>query len=262
MNRGADTAPWVDRFEVRDTVSDGALVAIGGMGTSRKPMALVRALAAAGVRGLRVISVLGSVDVDYLLATGCVAEVHTAGVAIDGVGMAPRYRQARQSGEVRIVEWSEGSLHAALDAAARGLPSLPCSTSTASDVVALNDGLVVAPDPFTGAPVVHARALAPDVALLHVAAASPRGDLYIDGDAGFDVVTACAARTVIVTAERVTDRPGREAGLSRIWVDAVILAPRGAWPTACYPVSAADGGALQDWVGSRGDLAVLAGERA
>ncbi len=123
----AGAPPWLDAFDAVDArarVPDGALVALGGIGTSRKPMALIRALVEAGVRDLRVVSALGSVDVDYLIAAGCVAEVHTAGVAIDGVGMAPRYRSARQSGTVRVVEWSEGSLHAALDAAARGLPSL------------------------------------------------------------------------------------------------------------------------------------------
>lgn len=260
MTQSADGTPWVGRFDARAAVPDGALIAIGGIGTSRKPMALVRALAQAGARELRLISVLGSVDVDYLLAAGCVAEVHTAGVAIDGVGMAPRYRQARQSGDVRVVEWSEGSLHAALDAAARGLPSLPCRTSPASDVVAGNDNLLAAPDPFTGTPVVYARALTPDVALLHVAEASPRGDIYIDGDAGFDVLTACASRCVVVSADRVTDRPGREASLSRIWVDMLVHAPHGAWPTACYPVTSVDVGALQNWVGSHGDLAVLAGQ--
>lgn len=259
MTGSADATLWADSFDARERVPDGALIAIGGIGTSRKPMALVRRLAEAGVRELRVISVLGSVDVDYLLAAGCVAELHTAGVAIDGVGMAPRYRQARQTGEVRVIEWSEGSLHAALDASARGLPSLPCGTSPESDVVAGNDHLVVAPDPFTGAPVVFARALTPDLALLHVAEASARGDLYIDGDAGFDVVTACAARSVVVSAERVTDRPADQASLSRIWVDTVLHTPGGAWPTACFPVSAVDAGALQSWVGSRGDLAVLAG---
>lgn len=253
--------PWIDRFDARASVADGALVAVGGIGISRKPMALVRMLAEAGVRDLRIVSVLGSIDVDYLIAAGCVAELHTAGVAIDGVGMAPRYRQARQAGAVRVVEWSEGSLHAALDAAARGLASLPCSTAPQSDVVAGNENLLVAPDPFTGAEVVHARALAPDVALLHVPEASAAGDLFIDGDGGFDVLTACAARSVVASAERVCDRPVTQATVSRIWVDAVLHSPGGAWPTACYPLAAADPAALQRWVGSKGDLAALGGAR-
>jgi glutaconate CoA-transferase, subunit A len=262
MTTPADATPWVGDFDARDRVPDGSLIAVGGIGTSRKPMALIRAIADAGVRDLRVISVLGSVDVEYLLAAGCLAEVHTAGVAIDGIGMAPLYRQARQSGNVRVVEWSEGSLHAALDASARGVPSLACSTSPGSDVVAGNDNLVVSPDPFTGAPVVHARAMTPDVALLHVAQASPRGDLFIDGDAAFDVVTACASNYVVVSVEQVAEREGCEASLSRIWVDALIHSPGGAWPTACFPLASVDAGALQKWVSSKGDLAVLAAHPA
>ena len=255
MSDSADVTPWTSDFDAR--IPDGSLIAVGGIGTSRKPMSLVRSIADAGVRDLRVISVLGSVDVEYLIASGCVAEVHTAGVAIDGVGMAPRYRQARQSGAVRVVEWSEGSLHAALEAAARGLPSLACSTSPDSDVVGVNEHLVVAPDPFTGRPVVHAQAMAPDITFLHVAEASPLGDLFIDGDAGFDVVTAAAAHRVVVSADRVGKRPGCEASLSRIWVDDVILSPGGSWPTAAYPVSTVDPAALQSWVATKGDLSVL-----
>lgn len=257
MTESVGAAPWVHGIELRERVPDGALIAIGGIGTSRKPMTLVRALADAGLRDLRIVSALGSVDVDYLIAAGCVAEVHTAGVAIDGVGMAPRYRSARQSGDVVVVEWSEGSLHAALEASARGLPSLACATSPASDVVVGNDWLTVAADPFTGEQVVHARALTPDIALLHVAEASAHGDLYIDGDAGFDVVTACASRYVIASADRRTDRPAGEAAISRVWVDEVVHTPGGAWPTACFPVAAVDPQALQGWVGSKGDLAVL-----
>ncbi|MFV0463940.1 MAG: CoA transferase subunit A [Nostocoides sp.] len=252
--------PWVERFDIVDTVRDGDLVAIGGVGGSRKPMALVRALADAGIRDLRIVSVLGGIDVDYLLASGCVAEVHTAGVAIDGVGMAPRYRQARQNAEVAVIEWSEGSLHAALEAAARGLPSLPCTMSPDSDVVTVNESLRAVADPFAATPVVYARALAPDVALLHVPTASAAGDLFIDGDPGFDAVIACASSTVVASVEDVCERPGHEAALSRIWVDVVVHSPGGAWPTACYPFSAADGAALGAWVKSHGDPAAL-GER-
>lgn len=259
MTASEGGSPWIDTFNAREWVQDGSLVAIGGVGTSRKPMSLIRALAGSGVRDLRLVSVLGSVDVDFLIASGVVAEVHTAGVAIDGVGMAPQYRQARQNGEVTVVEWSEGSLHAALEAGSRGLPSLACGTSARSDVVAGNDWLTVAADPFTGEPVVHARAITPDLALLHACEVSADGDVFIDGDAGFDVVTACASHSVVVSAERATRRPGRDASLSRVWIDAVVRSPGGAWPTACYPAAAADPDALQAWVRSKGDRSVLTG---
>lgn len=245
-------------IELPGSIASGATVAIGGVGTSRKPMALLRALVDAGVRDLTVVSLLGSIDVELLLAAGAVRELHTAAVAVDGVGMAPVYRKARQSGDVRVVEWSEGSLCAALEAGARGLPSMPCATSPESDVVGGNDWLLVRIDPFTGDRIVHARAVAPDAALLHVPEGDGQGNLFIDGDPCADPLLAYAASTVLATADRVTSRPAREATVSRVWVDAVFEAPRGSWPTASYPNSRADPGPLVEWVSSGGaDTATL-----
>lgn len=244
--------------ELPGVIASGTTVAIGGVGTSRKPMALVRALVDAGIENLTVISMLGSVDVELLLAAGAVRELHAAAVAVDGVGMAPLYRAARQSGRIRVVEWSEGSLCAALEAGARGLPSMPCATSPESDVVRGNDWLLVGVDPFTGERVVHARAVTPDVALLHVPDADGHGNLFIDGDPGADPLLAYASSTVLATADRVTVRTAREATVSRIWVDAVFESPRASCPTASYPHLRADLDRLGAWVSSGGtDAATL-----
>ena len=239
-------------------VRSGATVALGGVGLSRKPMALLRALLDAGVRDLRVVAFLGSVDVELVLASGAVAELHTAGTALDAAGLAPRYRAARQDGSTTVVEWSEGSLHTAIEAAARGLPSLPAPTSPGSAVVAGNPHLRVAPDPFTGEDVVVARALPIDVALLHVPEADAAGNLFIAGDGGLDGLLARAATTVVASASRLTDRPAREAAIARIWVDHVVVDPRGAWPTACHPTEAGDWPVVFRWAKAGGeDVALL-----
>jgi len=245
--------PWAADWDVGATVRPGATVAFGGVGTSRKSLGLAWALVRAGVRDLRVVAFLGSVEVELLLAAGAVAELNTAGVSVEGVGLAPRYRRAREEGSVRVVEWSEGSLYAALDAAARGLPSLPCTTSPESDVVRRNPNLRVVDDPFTGAATVVARAVRPDLALLHVPSADGAGNLFIDGDAGIDPVLACASAFVVVTAEERTTRPAADAAISRIWVDVLLERPLAAWPTACYPRSRADLDALRGWVSTRGE---------
>lgn len=236
---------WRSLDDIR--IDDGATIAIGGIASIRKPMGLLRAIVDAGVRDLVVISFLGGLDVELLLAAGAVRELHTAGVSLDAAGLAPRYRAARQSGSVRVMEWSEGSLHAALEATARGLPSLPCGTAPGSDVVAANPHLTVAPDPFTGAPVVVARALPVDVGLLHVPGASAAGDLFIDGDAGVDGTIARAAATVVASASRRRDDPPARAAISRVWVDAVVALPDGAWPTWCHPTEVADLDVVRRW---------------
>src|SRR5262249_15052367 len=116
--------PPVDGLlEALGPVPAGSTVAVGGAGLVRKPMGLRRAPAASGGRDLVLVSVLGSAGVELLLAAGCVAELPSAGVSLDAVGLAPRYRAARERGDVRFVEWSEGALLAALDAASLDLDS-------------------------------------------------------------------------------------------------------------------------------------------
>jgi glutaconate CoA-transferase subunit A len=218
---------------VADAVGDGALVATGGGELRRKPMAAVRALATSGRHELRLATMLGSADVEVLLGAGVVAEVHSAGVALRA--LAPRWREARQTGEPRVVEWSEGTFVAALQAAALGLDSQPWPTGLDTDLPSLNPSLVEAVDPHTGARVLAVRALVPDVALLHVDAIDAHGNAHVDGDLVLDGLLARAARRVVVTYEREVDADPALAAISHLWIDDAVASPRGAAPTACPP---------------------------
>jgi len=238
-------------------IGDGALIAIGGAGLQRKPMRLLRALVAAGRRELRVMSFLGSLDVELLLAAGAVAELHSAGVSLDAAGLAPHYRAARERGSVRFVEWSEGTLLCALEAAARGVPSLPTWQALDTDLPALNPWLREGRDPFTGAAVMNVRALRPDFALLHVAAVDEAGYAYLDGDLAYDGAMARAAGEVIVSHDQRRGGEPRLAALSRLWIDATVHAPHGAWPTGCHPLSGVDSAGVAAWA-SAGQEATVA----
>ena len=240
---------------VRDAVPDGAVLAIGGTGLVRKPMALLRALVRADVRDLRVVSFLGSVDAELLLAAGVVAELHTAGVSLEGTGLAPRYRSVREGSEgAHVVPWSEGSLHTALTAATLGVPSMPATTSPRSDLVDANPWLRVVADPFTGQEVVQARSLRVQVAFLHVSAVDAAGNLHVDGDLGADDVLARAADRVVATTANVDHtRPATGAGIARVWVDDCHVVARGAWPTACLPDEPDDPQAVRAWARNRGE---------
>lgn len=243
-------------------VEDGSTVGIGGSGLSRKPMGLVRALAETGRKDLRIVVFLGSVDVEVLLAAEGLrlAELHTAGVSLDGFGLAPRYRAARQSGGGLVVPWSEGTLHAALEASARGVPSVPTMTSTDVDVLAVNPWLKVVQDPFLGTSVVQVRALPLDVALIHVPAIGHEGDAHIVGDAGIDDILVRAAEHVIVSFESYAapDARRRDAAISRVWVDDVVELPGGSWPTETLPEVGQDDSAIARYAASKGEnLAAL-----
>jgi glutaconate CoA-transferase, subunit A len=228
-------------------ICDGATIALGGAGLQRKPMAAVRGLIEAGRRDLTVVSFLGSLEVELLLAAGRVTELHSAGVSLDGAGLAPCYRSARQDGTLEFVEWSEGTLLCALQATARGVPSLPTWMALDTDLPRLNPFVREGRDPFTDARVMNVRALRCDVAVLHVPAVDASGNAYVEGDFAIDGVLARAADRTYVCYERMIPADPRRAALSRIWIDAAVPAARGALPTGCHPVYGADLTAISRW---------------
>ena len=121
-----------------------------------------------------------------------------------------------------------------------------------------NSWLGVFPDPPTGIDTVFARSLQPDVALLHAAAADERGNIYVEGDLGIDGLLARASTITVVSVDRIVE--GAEpanAAISRIWVDVILEAPGGSWPTECHPAALVDLGAIGGWARSDGTQAAL-----
>jgi glutaconate CoA-transferase subunit A len=53
---------------------------------------------------------------------------------------------------------------------------------------------------------------------------------------------------VIITAEEVVDTLAEDVNIPGALVTAVAHAPRGAWPTSCYPHYPIDGGELLKYV--------------
>jgi glutaconate CoA-transferase subunit A len=217
------------------------VVAVGGIGLVRKPMSALRALLKLGRRDLVVVSFMGGVDVELLLEVGgAVREIHAAGVALDGAGLAPRFRAAREAGAPRFLEWSEGSLVAALEAGARGVGSALTRSALGTDLPTMNPWLREVEDPHTGEAVIAARAVIPDVALVHAPFVDRGGNAHVPGDLGVDGLLARAAGRTIVTYDERRDLPADAAAVSRIWIDEIAHAPGGAAPSACHPLYGAD----------------------
>ena len=102
----------------------GMTIGIGGWGSRRKPMSLVRAILRSDLRDLTVVS-YGGPDVGLLCAAGKVKKLVYGFVSLDSIPLEPHFRQARQAGSIEAVELDEGMYQWGLYAAALRLPFLP-----------------------------------------------------------------------------------------------------------------------------------------
>jgi acyl CoA:acetate/3-ketoacid CoA transferase alpha subunit/acyl CoA:acetate/3-ketoacid CoA transferase beta subunit len=147
----------------------------------------------------------------------------------------PLFKKGYESGGVEVEHWSILTMSQRLEAAARGLPAA-VTGSIAGSSMAENDGFATVGTPF--GPVGLVAPLAPDVALVHAAAADSQGNLAISEPLLEGVWGAWAARRgVVATVERVTDDLRGLGHLVKIpahRVLAVVEAPFGAHPGGCY----------------------------
>ncbi|MFF0221588.1 CoA transferase subunit A [Streptomyces sp. NPDC004629] len=224
------------------TIESGMTVGIGGWGSRRKPMALVRALLRSDVRELTVVS-FGGPDVGLLCAAGKVRRLVHGFVSLDSIALDPHFRAVRERGAVETTEYDEGMLVTGLRAAAQRLSFLPTRAGLGSDVLTMNPHLVTIASPYTGEEYVAMKALPLDAALVHVNRADAAGNAqYLGPDPYFDDLFAMAADRCYVSAERVVPPrelsaagPAQSLLISRIFVTAVIETPGGAHFTSCEP---------------------------
>ena len=229
--------------DVVGQVKDGMTVGIGGWGSRRKPMALVRALCRSDVEDLTLVS-YGGPDVGMLCAAGKVRKLVYAFVSLDSIPLEPLFRAARENATVEVEEWDEGMFQTGLRAAAQRLPFLPMRAGLGSDVMTHNPHLRTVTSPYDdGEELVAVPALDLDVALVHMNRADAHGNAqYLGPDPYFDDLFCLAAQQRFVSTEQIVDTAGLTVDapvqtllLNRLMVDGVVETPHGAHFTTCLP---------------------------
>jgi glutaconate CoA-transferase subunit A len=220
--------------EAVSCVEDSARIGIGGAVTAGHPMALVRALIRKGVRDLTVISPTAGLDVDLLIAAGCVAKVVTSYVGAEDVAaVGPAFRAAAESGEIEVIEMDEAHCVLGLRAAAQGIPFYPWFGGLGTALPELNPELVEFEDPIKGRRMLAIPALELDVAMIHAESADEYGNVQVIGTGTVDPVVAAAGQKVLVEADRIVanDEIRKAPGRTWFWRDtAVVRAPWGTHP--------------------------------
>lgn len=229
--------------EVAGRLRSGMTIGIGGWGSRRKPMALVRALLRSDVTDLTVIS-YGGPDVGLLAAAGKIRKLVAAFTTLDSIPLEPHFRAARQRGDFELTELDESMFMWGLTAATHRLPFLPVRAGLGSDVMRVNPELRTVTSPYAdGEELVAVPALRMDAALVHLNRADARGNAqYLGPDPYFDDLFCDAATEAYVSCERIV--PSTEfadAGapqtllVGRQSVTGVVETPNGAHFTSCMP---------------------------
>ena len=229
--------------EVAGELRSGMTIGIGGWGSRRKPMALVRAILRSGLKDLEIVS-YGGPDVGLLIAGGHVRKVVTGFVSLDTIPLEPHFRHGRQRGTVELAELDEGMLHWGLLAAAHRLPFLPIRAGLGSDVPRVNPGLRTVRSPYAdGEELVAMPALRLDAALIHLNRADAAGNgQYLGPDPYFDDLFCLAAERAFMSCERIVPTaslldsgPPQSLLINRAMVHGVAETPGGAHFTSCVP---------------------------
>ncbi len=229
--------------DVVGELRDGMTIGIGGWGSRRKPMSIVREILRSDLRDLTIVS-YGGPDVGMLCTTGQARKVVYGFVSLDSIPLEPHFRRAREEGTIAAMELDEGMLQWGLRAAAMRVSFLPCRAGIGSAIMEVNPELRTVESPYEDGDVYVAMpALSLDVAIIHANRADARGNgQYLGPDWYFDDLFCMAAKRRYMSCERVVDtddflKEGSEQTLkiNRMMTDGVIEAPYGAHFTHCIP---------------------------
>ena len=246
------------RTTVDDIVGElrsGMTIGIGGWGSRRKPMAVVRAICRSDLTDLTVVA-YGGPDVGLLCATDKVRKVVCGFVTLDSIALDPHWRAACQHGRVEVMEVDEGMFFLGLQAASWRVPFLPTRAGLGSDVLTINPDLELvrspygADSPYLADPadadveLVAMPALHLDAAIVHTNRADAAGNGQVLGpDPFFDPLFLGAAERRFMTTETIVENgtladeghPLSTVPIHRMLIDGVAESPGGAHFTANPP---------------------------
>lgn len=219
-------------------IPHGAVLAVP-KDSSGVAMAATQALITRGVRNLHLVCVPTSgMQADLLIGAGAVATIETSAVTMGEFGAAPCFVEAIRNASINMLDATCPAIYAALQAGEKGLPFIPLRGLIGSDVLRHRTDWKVIDNPFVaGDAIVALPAIRPDVALFHARCADRHGNVFI-GKEREVLLMAHAAKATLVTVEEIVDcnlldDPARGgAVLPSIYVSAIAVAKRGAWPLA------------------------------
>lgn len=235
-------------------VHAGDVVAMEGF-THLIPFAAGHEVIRQGITDLTLIRMTPDLLYDQLIGAGCVRRLVFSWGGNPGVGSLHRLRDAIENGwprELEIEEHSHAAMANAYWAGASGLPFAPLRGYIGTDLPSHNrEGIKQVQCPFSGETLAAVRAHRPDVAIIHAQRADRDGNVLLEGIVGVQKEAVLAARCAIVTVEEVVEdlrTPSVNSTVLPGWtVDAVVVAPNGAWPSYVHGYYERDNAFYSAW---------------
>lgn len=235
-------------------IPDGALLAVPA-DYAGVAMTATRALLRRGIKDLHLVCLpVGGVQTDLLIGAGAIRTLETAAVTLGEFGAAPRFVEAVRQGAIRLKDATCPAIHAAFQAAEKGIPFIPLRGILGSDLIAHRDDWKVIDNPFASDdPVVVLPAIRPDFVLFHALKADRFGNVWI-GHHRELMTLAHAAKEALVTVEEIVDddlladEVVAAGVIPSLYVTALAEAKHGAWPLAMPGAYDMDEAALKAYV--------------
>src|ERR1700694_6237389 len=126
--------------EALGVIVDGCMLAVPRE-VAGVPMEATRALIRRGVTDLHLVALpTSSLQADLLIGAGCIATLETSAVSLGEYGPARCFVAAVTSGAIVMRDATCPALHAAFQAAEKGLPFMPLRGLIGSDLLAQRRG--------------------------------------------------------------------------------------------------------------------------
>ncbi len=191
-------------------ISDGDRIAFGGFAAYNKAMAVVHEIIRSKKRDLTIVGVANSLEVDMLVAAGCVKAVETSYVGLEKFGLALNFRRAVQEGRVKITHYPELLSWDRFRANQEGFTFWPTELLTGSDILKYNDKIVPFKDPMTGRQLWAVPPADVDEVIIHMWRGDQYGNLQTQerkmNPQSVDISLSRACKRVIATVEHMVEK--------------------------------------------------------
>ena len=223
--------------ELAARIPDGAFLALPP-DYSFPAMEVVRALVRRRAKNLRLLGVpvLG-MCADLLIGAGCVREIESSAVSLGEAGLAPRFTEAVEKGEIVVRDATCPAVHTALQASEKGVPFMPLRGVLGSDLIKGRPDWKVVQNPMEmgSDPILLVPAIQPDIALFHARWADDAGNVWVGRRRELATIAHAAKQCLVSFEEKksgdmLEDELLAPGLISATYITALAPAKRGAWP--------------------------------